>query len=631
MYLSRLIIKNYRSIKQLDLIFKKGKNIIVGRNNSGKSNIIKAIDLVLGENSPTYEKSENICETDFYNGDMSKAILIFCELSREEGEELNYEELNKCFGFKIDSIISKWESGKPIKESVRHDLSYSDFDGFIKGLQQIFKLSENNDSDYINSKLKNQKSFEGQFCDKYKFAYAFAAFRDPKDGRIIKEIRFLYRENNSFGWVVAFKANIRNELLQSAIIPSFRDPQNQLRISNWSWYGKLLKKSINPENEKLRNAFEAVKNASNEVFSFLQEKINDSKIKIAFPDTNISFQFNPDAKQDVHKSALIYVDDGFKSQLGDKGSGIQSAIIIGLFHFYTREIAHINGSLLAIEEPELYLHPHGRRVISNRLDDFLEGGKNQVIITTHSSEFINSAQENLNIIIVKKLRNETYAENASFESAKEKQILIRGQNAEMFFADVVILVEGGGDKYIIEAITEELGEKKKLGRNWINDFNISIIPVGGKTEFWKYSKKLDEVKIRWYILADFDFFLRGLAEFLTKTDLDILRNEHNSLNGRLGANKNIKDKNNKKDTALNNFFKKLRERGIFILKGELEDYYSSGAKDLIKGLSGKEERALKIVLEALENGHKISQFIDTKEYHNFLEFVIKEAKISESQ
>jgi AAA15 family ATPase/GTPase len=58
MHLSKLLISNYRSIQELTLKFEKGKNIIVGKNNAGKSNIIKAIDLILGEGSPTWQKSE---------------------------------------------------------------------------------------------------------------------------------------------------------------------------------------------------------------------------------------------------------------------------------------------------------------------------------------------------------------------------------------------------------------------------------------------------------------------------------------------------------------------------------------------------------------------------------------------
>jgi putative ATP-dependent endonuclease of the OLD family len=60
MHVSRLFIENFRSIERLDLSFRPGVNILVGRNNAGKSNIIRALDVLLGEYSPTYQKGEVI-------------------------------------------------------------------------------------------------------------------------------------------------------------------------------------------------------------------------------------------------------------------------------------------------------------------------------------------------------------------------------------------------------------------------------------------------------------------------------------------------------------------------------------------------------------------------------------------
>jgi putative ATP-dependent endonuclease of OLD family len=77
MYLSRVFIKNYRSIKKVDISFKRGKNVIVGRNNSGKSNIVKAIDIVLGEKSPDWDKSENITEMIFIRETPMMIFLFF--------------------------------------------------------------------------------------------------------------------------------------------------------------------------------------------------------------------------------------------------------------------------------------------------------------------------------------------------------------------------------------------------------------------------------------------------------------------------------------------------------------------------------------------------------------------------
>lgn len=672
MHLSKLIISNYRSIKELSVSFEKGKNIIVGKNNAGKSNIIKAIDLILGESSPTWHKSENITANDFFNGQTENDIYIFCELQRDFEEELNYEEINKCYGFKIFAEKGNYvriEGGKGFYNGIpiRVPISTKSIESCRIDLQAVMDISEE-DADgktiYINPKLQNQATFEGQFQDKYHFAYGFRAFENSQ-GKFSKEIRFFYRESEDVNWVMAFSASVRNELLQSAIIHSFRDPANELRINQWSWFGKLLKEYIKADDPDLLSAFDMLKTASNGVFKDLQEEINNSKVKIAFPDTSISFQFNPDTKIDIYKSALIYVNDGFNSLLQDKGSGIQSAVIIGLYNYYTNNIAHSSSSLLAVEEPEIYLHPQARRVISNRIDDFLQGNKNQVIITTHSTEFITSAHENLNIISVRKEPQlGSKATNTKFDTSKEKQLLVKTQNAEMFFADKVILVEGG-DKYIVEAVAHYLGKhlNPDLGENWLNEHNISVIAVGGKGEFSKYVKKLNDLKIPVFVLADFDFFLRGLPRFFS--DLSYPQgtlDELNALKGKLHLDTYVLSKEilnqiktftssfketglkvdeseikrafkekvtakrishfaEDKQTLIKSYLKRLEKIDLFILENELENYFTEECKLLCKGINGKEEKPIFIVSQLLSDDLLIDKLIDTTEYLNFLNHV----------
>lgn len=672
MHLSKLIISNYRSIKELSVSFEKGKNIIVGKNNAGKSNIIKAIDLILGESSPTWHKSENITANDFFNGQTENDIYIFCELKRDIEEELNYEEINKCYGFKIfaqKGNYVKIEGGKGFYNgiSIRVPLSTASIESCRNDLQAVMDISEeevDGKTIYINPKLQNQATFEGQFQDKYHFAYGFRAFENNQ-GKFAKEIRFFYRESEEVNWVMAFSATVRNELLQSAIIHSFRDPANELRINQWSWFGKLLKEYIKADDPDLISAFDMLKTASNGVFKDLQEEINNSKVKIAFPETSISFQFNPDTKIDIYKSALIYVNDGFNSLLQDKGSGIQSAVIIGLYNYYTNNIAHASSSLLAVEEPEIYLHPQARRVISHRINDFLQGNKNQVIITTHSTEFITSAHENLNIISVRKEPQiGSKATNTKFETSKEKQMLVKSQNAEMFFADKVILVEGG-DKYIVEAVAHYLGKylNPDLGENWLNEQNISVIAVGGKGEFSKYVRKLNDLSIPVFVLADFDFFLRGLTGFFS--DLGYKKevfDELNAIKSKLQLNtfslsekiieqinlfienftetglkveaKDIKRaiKENviakrmchftdEKQNLIRPYLKRLEKINLFIFENELENYFTEDCQQLCKGINGKEEKPIYIVSQLLSDDLLIDKLIDTTEYLNFLNYV----------
>ena len=134
MHLSQVIIRNYRSIEALSVRFTKGKNAIVGKNNSGKTNIISAINLVLGEYSPTYAKSQNVVMTDFFQGDTSRMISIFCEITRDSaGEVLDYVEMGReTKGFyRCSSPIHLKTDGLEFPE---------DMLGYDSGIERVFAI-----------------------------------------------------------------------------------------------------------------------------------------------------------------------------------------------------------------------------------------------------------------------------------------------------------------------------------------------------------------------------------------------------------------------------------------------------------------------------------------------------------
>jgi putative ATP-dependent endonuclease of the OLD family len=517
MYLSRIYIKNYRSIAEVDLTFSKGKNVIVGRNNAGKSNVIKAIDLMLGETSPTYAKSDNVELSDFHTlqGDDGKAkiaqqLFIWCELTREDGEQLVYEEINKCFGLPV------WAQGYKNEKTpcrIEHAKLPKDF-------STIFAVDIDDvgfDKMYVDAKIKNQFTFKAILEDKYQFAYAFLSENDG-DKVTCKEMRFLFRERSNADWCLAFKPSVRNELLQSAIMHSFRDPQNQLRLSSWTWYGKLIK-HLTQEHEgstALVNAFQAVKKVSDEIFAEVKGEIQSSALNVAFPGTELHFQFNADARTELFRNCVLYVDDGFKSQLTDKGAGIQSATIIGLFSYYVKHVNTVTSALLCLEEPEIYLHPHARRVISDRLDEFLDDNRNQVILTTHSVEFIRSVSADVNIILVRKGVNGTEARDVKFKEFKT--LLVDSNKNELFFSESVIVCEGL-DEYVLRAVSEELFPGK------LDECNVTIVNVQGKNNFKDITNLIIKLGIRCYVLCDFDFLLRDKSEDRKKWNPDAQANE----------------------------------------------------------------------------------------------------------
>jgi predicted ATP-dependent endonuclease of OLD family len=644
MFLSRIRIKNFRSIEDLDLTFQKGRNVLVGKNNSGKSNIIKALDLVLGESAPGYMRSENVTVKDFFSSkdpegvsQVASELIIICFLQREVGENLNYEEINKCYGYyKYKNLIPP-DLFENTPEKI-YDINPEELASGYDGLKV-----------YVNPKLRNQLGFSNEINDKNEFAIALKVCRKEEE-IISKDLRLLYRKDKNNGWTLSFSGSIRNELLQSAIIPSFRDPQNQLRLTDYNWYGKLMKSLTkdSPHIDKLKDAFAKVKEVSDQIFKEATTEISQNSINGIFPNSELTFQFNNDLKVDLYKNTNIFIDDGVKTLLTDKGSGIQSAAIIGLFSYYTKEVNTKSSALLALEEPEIYLHPHGRRVINEKLEDFLANGKNQIILTTHSSEFITTFGKPSNIVLVtKSLNNGTEAK--SIDLTEFKDLFFDQDMNELFFADKVIVCEGF-DKYFLSWIDQNCSQQ-------FNKQNTSVVSAGGKDNIIKIIKLIGILGLNCFLLADFDFLLRDkseeadkfksddgqsnrhenilnigdqffkqpsiFAEDFQKWKLDIekirctIKKDDEALFYKAKSSDEFKNKAYYEE--LLDLLKNLRSSGIGILNKDLEDYILD--KTVLSDRGKIDYESIFKINNLLCNGKTIDEIIDTTDIKELVDKV----------
>lgn len=62
--IDRIIIKNYKCIKEADIRFNSFKNVIVGNNGVGKSTLIEALSLALGYGLNKFEVTSHIFNID---------------------------------------------------------------------------------------------------------------------------------------------------------------------------------------------------------------------------------------------------------------------------------------------------------------------------------------------------------------------------------------------------------------------------------------------------------------------------------------------------------------------------------------------------------------------------------------
>jgi putative ATP-dependent endonuclease of the OLD family len=93
----------------------------------------------------------------------------------------------------------------------------------------------------------------------------------------------------------------------------------------------------------------------------------------------------------------LTIDDGIKTDLSRKGDGIQSLVTLALIKHSSELSARGKSLILAIEEPESHLHPkaiHEIRRVLNQL-----ASKHQVIVTTHNPIFVNRANPSANVLV----------------------------------------------------------------------------------------------------------------------------------------------------------------------------------------------------------------------------------------
>lgn len=667
MYISQFSAFNFRSLKNVNIRFAKGKNVIVGKNNSGKSNIIKGIEILVGEKLPTYQ---NISENDFYtyeniNTDTGEITEVVAENMYLEAT-LDGRDLNE----QIIMTIKKQTAFSKINSS--RDLYYKNEDEIIVNYDLFQSLDdlENRDEistleSYASGKIKKTEWKTASRLYEFlasaltiKIFFCKSRIDEEKSGTglIVRDVEGNY-------WITHFLSKkLRDSLLTTTVISALRSHKDELRLVHYTWFGKLISgiwhKNKILVDEKTGKSYEVLIKESAEYIKSHVDLVFSSNTDIirkllegAISHKTISFKFLDDGKNEMYKNIQLFVNDGIDRPIQQKGTGIQSAVIIALFSLYCNEF-HNNSSLLIAEEPELFLHPQARRVISAELNKFLSTSdtqERQLIISTHSTEYLKNVEPinitrvfkdiEFNCSIAKQLSTDV-----SVLITTELKRFLWSNNTEMFFADKVILVEGG-EVFLIPSIVDKITNvEQKLDYE-----NISVVRVNGKGSFLIYAKILDSFNISYLILGDLDCFkdeVRKLVNYLHLDDLkdnvatikEVLNNMEISYTG---ISERIKDvyknydaqnlkelfeklstgnitandetllstidymqsrytKGNKIEHILSNVGKEnfekilnnLRDHNIFIWsKGELEDYYQSEAIQLT---GSKDIKALRL-------------------------------------
>jgi putative ATP-dependent endonuclease of OLD family len=288
-----------------------------------------------------------------------------------------------------------------------------------------------------------------------------------------------------------------------------REAETQLRSNQWTLYGKLIRRIEAGIAAATKNAFTADVSAAYQ--NHLQpslaaaQRIMDDIVR---RQTGLNIQLelqilNPiEVLKNVRPSVI---EDGMRVDPEEAGAGVQSAIALAVAKAYADIVR--NPVVLALEEPELYLHPHGCRHFYRLLKEFSEAGL-QIIYTTHERAFVNIGDFD-SVHIVRKVGHQTevtsgQALNIAGKDALRMQSRFNDRVNEVFFATAVVLVEGDPDEIACRAALDALGAD--LDRR-----SISIVAVGGQSEIPVFAELLEGLHIPAIALVDEDPTNRGSA------------------------------------------------------------------------------------------------------------------------
>lgn len=486
--MSKLKIRNFRCfVEEIEIDF-DDVTALIGKNDSGKTTIMEALDLFFNDKNPDKDDASK-------NGNASD-ITITCEftdlpekvvIDEDYTTDLKSEFL---LNEKGNLEISKTYNGSLQNPKLSNTYALANHPN-VKNAKDLLQL---NNTDLKKRAIELNTDLDG--VDKRANAVIREAIRDKIGKENLELTLSQVQLNGNDGqkiWNGLKKYLPTFFLFKSDRAGTDQDAEAQDPLKT------AVKDAIKSKEGELQAITNFVESKVNKIATLTLEKLREMDPGLA---SNLKSEFSSQKWDTLFKTSISGDDD---IPINKRGSGVRRLILLSFFRARAEQMTHDENStslIYAIEEPETGQHPHNQRILMRALSNL--SSEAQVIISTHTPMLARAFPDN-SIRYIKVIeggkREVLKGGKANNDEIVHSLGILPDNNVKLFIA-----VEGVNDVKFLQGISKVLHRTNPnipdLGQMEI-DGEIIFIPMGGST-LAQWSDRLVKLNRPEFSLCDRD-------------------------------------------------------------------------------------------------------------------------------
>lgn len=533
MIIKSLHVSNFRSLRDA-AIDCDPLTVLVGRNGSGKSAFLKALELF-------YSPSAHCDPEEYYAMDGIADVEVFITFTDLDDEELaqfaKYLEEGNLTVARVFSQIAPEKSGRYFGYSMQNPdfatVRTINTAGPAKAAYDVLRQTTYPELPAVRSRdaaveaLEQWESAHPGTLVRMRDDGQFFGFKEVARGYLGRNTRFIFipAMRDAAQDAAEGKGSVITELMDLVVRSalSSREEFEAFKATVQERYDALIDPSKIAELTTLETR----------LTSTLRDYVPDAAVQLAWQKGN-------DISLPLPKASVRLLEDDYAATVDRTGHGLQRAFILTILQHLAIEQAERGtgeeGSprpgpnlIFGVEEPELFQHPGRQRHFAEVLHSLTSreipgvATRAQVIYCTHSPLFVGldrfdqirllrkvqveAARPKASEVVISKLDDVAHllweadgGDGDAFTAATLRprlQAVMTPWVNEGFFADVAILVEGEDDRAAISAMARHLDLN-------LEAHGCALIPCGGKQNVATVTAILTSFGIPTYCLWDGD-------------------------------------------------------------------------------------------------------------------------------